>query len=273
MTVTTTVTAPKFSALGIGGHHSAASVTVEWGTPRFIIEKLGPFPLDPCAPISQPHPTAARTMTILDDGLMLPWRDADGRKERVWLNPPYGNGEIEKWLEKMSLHDFGTALIFARTETDAFFRYVWECASALLFMRGRVNFDVIEAFSVIKTKKTFLSGDRAKGNAGAPTVLCAYGMHDADILAACGIEGQFVPLRFPRSVLVEFLAQPTWFEVVRDAIASIAGDRPVRVADIWDAVRNHPKAAGKDNARAKVRQVLQLGAGVSVGRDQWVAPT
>ena len=29
--------------------------------------------------------------------------------------------------------------------------------------------------------------------AGAPSVLCAYGSHEADQLAACGIDGQFVP--------------------------------------------------------------------------------
>lgn len=244
---------PKFSGTGIGGHHSAAATTVEWLTPPpSIIAALGQFDLDPCAPIVQPYPTAARVFTRMDNGLLQRW---DGR---VWLNPPYTNGEIEKWLGRMAEHDFGTALIFARTETDAFFRHVWERASALLFMRGRLNFHLPD-------------GTRAKGNAGAPTVLCAYGMHDADVLAACNIDGSFVPLRFPRSVLVEALTQPTWFEVVRDAVASIAGDKPVTVADIWNAVRSHPKAEGREHARAKVRQVLQLGAGVSVGRDQWMA--
>lgn len=247
------MTPPKFSGTGMGGHHSASAATVEWLTPPSIIAALGPFDLDPCAPIEQPYPTAARVFTRQDNGLLQRWQG------RVWLNPPYTNGEIEKWLGRMAEHDFGTALIFARTETDAFFRHVWDRASALLFMRGRINFHTPD-------------GARAKGNAGAPTVLCAYGMRDADVLATCKIDGQFVPLRFPRSVLVEALSEPTWFEVVRDAVASIAGDRPVRVSDIWEAVRHHPKAAGKEHARAKVRQVLQLGAAVPVGRDQWVAP-
>ncbi|EJN11831.1 DNA N-6-adenine-methyltransferase (Dam) [Bradyrhizobium sp. YR681] len=236
---------------GIGGHHSNRPQTVEWLTPPSIIAALGPFDLDPCAPVDQPYPTAARTFTRRENGLLQRWEG------RVRLNPPYTNGEIEKWLGRMGEHGCGSALIFARTETEAFFRHVWERASALLFMRGRINFHLPD-------------GRRADGNAGAPTVLCAYGMHDADVLAACEIDGQFVPLRFPRSVLVAVLADATWMEIVREAVASAGADGPVRVADIWDVVRTDPKAAGKEHARAKVRQVLQRGAGMSIGRDQWI---
>jgi hypothetical protein len=125
-------TAPRFA--GIGGHHSHKAGTVEWLTPPSIIAALGPFDLDPCAPESQPYPTAARTFTRRDNGLLQAW------KGRVWLNPPYTNGEIAAWLARLAEHGEGTALIFARTETDAFFSHVWERASALLFMRGRINF-------------------------------------------------------------------------------------------------------------------------------------
>lgn len=172
----TRATAPCFS--GIGGHHSHKSGTVEWLTPPEIIAALGPFDLDPCAPLMQPYPTARRVLTARENGLIQKWNG------RVFLNPPYANGVIEKWLARMAEHDHGTALIFARTETDAFFQHVWEQATALLFMRGRINFHLPD-------------GTRAAGNAGAPTVLCAYGVEDADVLAACKISGQFVPLRIP----------------------------------------------------------------------------
>lgn len=255
---------PRFAA--IGGHHSAKATTVEWGTPPAIIAALGPFDLDPCAPIEQPFPTAARRYTMLDDGLLMPWRDEAGRKLRTWLNPPYSNGEIEKWLGKLALHDFGTALIFARTETDAFFRYVWECASALLFMRGRINFHVIEPFSVIKTKRTYLAGDEGVGNAGAPTVLCAYGSYDMDVLAECGIDGHFVPLRLPRSVLVAAL-QPTWTQAVVAWMLDRPG--PVALADLYRAFAAHAKAAGNNNVDAKIRQVLQQGPFRRIARGQY----
>jgi hypothetical protein len=153
-------TAPRFA--GIGGHHSHKAGTVEWLTPPSIIAALGPFDLDPCAPLVQPYPTAKRVYTMCNNGLLQRW---DGR---VWLNPPYANGVIEKWLARMAEHDYGTALIFARTDTEAFHRYVFEMASALLFMEGRINFHLP-------------NGEMAKGNAGAPTVPCLSGCHTQTI--------------------------------------------------------------------------------------------
>lgn len=245
---------------GIGGHHSASAATVEWLTPPEVLAALGAFDLDPCAPIEQPWPTAARRFTVLDDGLAQAW---DGR---VWLNPPYENGEIERWLGRMVEHNRGTALIFARTETEAFRNGVWRAASAILFMHGRIHFHVGEAFSVVRTRQTFAAGDRAKGNAGAPTVLVAYGADDADVLAECGIAGQFVPLLIGRSVVVAGLPAPTWREIVEMALADAEG--PVPVAAIWRAVRSHPRARASRHAREKVRQTLQRHA-ERVGPDRW----
>ena len=37
-------------------------------------------------------------------------------------------------------------------------------------------------------------GVRAEETSGAPSVLVAYGQSDADILAACGLPGAYVPL-------------------------------------------------------------------------------
>ena len=165
--------APRFA--GIGGHHSPKAGTVEWLTPPEIIAALGPFDLDPCAPALQPYPTAARTFTRAHNGLLQRWHG------RVFLNPPYTNDEIGRWLARMADHNHGTALIFARTETEAFHEYIWQRASGLLFMRGRVNFHLPD-------------GSRARGNAGAPTVLCAYGAADAEILARAALNGHFCRL-------------------------------------------------------------------------------
>lgn len=79
-------------------------------------------------------------------------------------------------------HGVGTALIFARTETEIFFETVWRAATAVLFLEGRLYFHHVD-------------GTRAKANAGAPSVLVAYGDHDADILKRCGIAGQYIALR------------------------------------------------------------------------------
>lgn len=256
-------TAPRFS--GIGGHHSHRAGTVEWLTPPSLIEALGGWQSigrDPCTPIEQPYPTARERWTIIDDGLAQQW-DPD---ERFFLNPPYEDGVIALWMSRIADHGNGTALIFARTETDAFFRYGWERAHAALFMRGRINFHIGESFSVIRTRRTFLAGDRAPGNAGAPTVLLAYGEADAERLAESGIDGKFVPLIFSRSVLVSALGDVTWRELVVGILQG--ADGPVAVEAVWSIVREHPKAQGREHARAKVRQILQQ-VGVRIDRGQY----
>jgi len=159
---------------GIRGHHSARAKTDDWLTPPEILNALGPFDLDPCASRNQPWRTATVQFTEDDNGLLQAW------KGRVWLNPPYGK-EAAEWLERMALHGNGIALVFARTETKMFFTSVWPKASALLFLRGRLNFHRP-------------GGDRSTKNAGGPTVLIAYGLSNAHRLEACGIPGAFVRL-------------------------------------------------------------------------------
>jgi phage N-6-adenine-methyltransferase len=225
---------------GIGGHHSAAARTVDWLTPPEIITALGgaeSFDLDPCASENQPWQTARRHYTRRDNGLMLPWEG------RVYLNPPYSTEQLRQWMARMSAHNFGTALIFARTETDVFFKHVWECAAAVMFIRGRLNFHLP-------------NGRRATKNSGAPSILIAYGMHDADVLAYAPIDGQFFPLRIPQSVLIR-AAQPSWRELVEKLLKQHGG--PVPLADLYRAAAEHPKARKNRHYEAKIRQTLQQG--------------
>lgn len=149
----------------------------EWLTPPGILEALGPFDLDPCAPVVRPWPMADRHFTVEENGLLQPWEG------RVWLNPPYGK-ETWKWLNKMALHGDGIALIFARTETEGFFRFVWGFADALLFIRGRLRFHHV-------------NGERSN-NAGAPSVLAAYGKESTAVLEHSGLSGKFISLKGDR---------------------------------------------------------------------------
>jgi len=143
----------------------------EWLTPPEILRPLGPFDLDPCAPVKRPWDTASQHYTVKDNGLALPWSG------RVWLNPPYG-ADAETWLRKLADHGDGIALIFARTETRTWFDLVWGRASAMLFLRKRVRFC------------------DASGKPGtqpcASSVLVAYGGGNAACLAACGLRGALV---------------------------------------------------------------------------------
>lgn len=160
--------------MSIGGHQSAVMGKDEWLTPPVILAALGPFDLDPCSPINRPWDTASQHFTVLDDGLSKPWAG------RVWCNPPYGDA-TGRWLARLADHGRGTALIFARTETRMFVEHVWNKASAIRFLFGRLHFHHV-------------TGQRAAANSGAPSCLVAYGAEDAERLQTAALDGFFVPV-------------------------------------------------------------------------------
>ncbi len=204
---------------GIGSHTKPnQGETNTWLTPEFIIEALGPFDLDPCAaPSPRPWHTAHQYIELPADGLELPWDAVECRscgflnpdqrnefdtrcspgdpcpscgestaphraKMRVWMNPPYGR-ETDAWLEKLSKHRLGTALIFARTETATWTRWVWPHADSILFLEGRLWFHKPD-------------GKRGDSNAGGPSALIAYShaetCHLLDALDLGLLKGQLV---------------------------------------------------------------------------------
>lgn len=164
----------------IGSHERSLSAgSDEWITPKWIIDALGPFDLDPCAAVVMPWQTAERCFTELDNGLLRPWSGL------VWMNPPYGTATAA-WMGRMAEHDNGIALIFARTETEMFFKYVWDKASALLFLRKRVHFHRRDG--ALPSAK----GKGGSGGPGAPSVLVAYGAEATNRLANLTDRGALV---------------------------------------------------------------------------------
>lgn len=153
--------------VSLSGHQSACMKSGEWLTPPEILAALGPFDLDPCAPVVRPWDTAARHYTVEDDGLQREWFG------RVWCNPPFGR-EAVKWLRRMRDHGNGVALIPARTETAMFYETVWGYADGVLFVRGRPHFHYVD-------------GSRAPFNSGAPICLVAYGEANLDALLGSGL--------------------------------------------------------------------------------------
>ena len=160
--------------MSMGGHQSATALKDEWLTPRHVLAALGTFDLDPCAPAVRPWDTAARHYTVMDNGLVQPWEG------RVWCNPPYGL-EAAHWLARCADHGNAMALIFARTETRMFFDHVWPKAQAVLFLEGRLYFHHV-------------CGRKASANAGAPSVLVAYGSANVECLKSCTLAGRYVAL-------------------------------------------------------------------------------
>jgi hypothetical protein len=167
-------------AMSLSSHQSVIGKNDEWLTPPEILQPLGAFDLDPCAPVVRPWDTARKHFTVDDNGLALPWEG------RVWLNPPFNRFHVSKWIEKMADHGNGIALIAARTETVMFFRLVWERAQAVLFIKGRPHFH-------------YVTGERAPFNSGAPMCLVAYGFSNVRWLSIGRVPGQFVRLRDPVS--------------------------------------------------------------------------
>ena len=158
---------------GIGSHTKPyRGATNNWISPPEFIADLGPFDLDPCGCVPQPWPTAETIWC--ENGLLRRWFG------RVWMNPPYGP-DLGTWLRRLSEHGNGIAVTFARTETRAFFEWVWPVASGLRFLKGRPHFYRPD-------------GSRATGNSGGPVVLIAYGEAMASRLEASRLPGAYVRL-------------------------------------------------------------------------------
>ena len=87
----------------------------------------------------------------------------------------YGR-ETDAWLEKMSTHPSGIALIFARTETATWQQWVWPYAHSIFFRDGRLFFHHPD-------------GTRGKSNAGGPSALISYSHADTQAIRDSGLKG------------------------------------------------------------------------------------
>lgn len=145
----------------------------EWGTPWEIVHALGEFDLDPCA--SNANHKAPDFYTKEDDGLALPWHG------RVWCNPPYSQPALYDFCEKMAEHGNGILLIFARTGNKVWQEIIFPKATAVLFLRKRIQ---------------FIDNQGVRGGAaGCDSALIAFGWENVAALESCGIEGKLVVLK------------------------------------------------------------------------------
>lgn len=168
---------PRRKNLGMGGHCLPnEGISKIWLTPPDLLASLGKFDLDPCAaPDPKPWPTATRHITLPEDGLAAEWHG------RVFLNPPYTQ-QMAQWLHKMAQHKNGITLIFARTETELWHKYIWPVADSILFLEGRLYFH-------------YPDGRRGESNAGAPSALIAYSPADTAQLQQSGINGVHLSMK------------------------------------------------------------------------------
>lgn len=154
----------------LGSHQQSIGKSQVHITPKWIIDALGPFDLDPCAAFPRPWDCARDSWTI--NGLILPWYGF------VWLNPPFDRYQVAEWIERLAQHGNGIALLHARTETD-WFRPCWDHATSMLFLDRRIAFYTPQ-------------GVEQPANSGAPPVLVAFGNLAHDRLERSGISGIMV---------------------------------------------------------------------------------
>jgi hypothetical protein len=116
----------------------------EWYTPPEFIKAarlaMGSIDLDPASSeLANKTVGAKRIYTAADDGLTLTWSG------RVWMNPPYEKGLIDRFAEKLRAEvaaGFVTqAVVLVNNATDTrWFATLCEVASMLCFPTGRVRF-------------------------------------------------------------------------------------------------------------------------------------
>lgn len=201
----------------------------DWLTPPALLELFGAFDLDPCAPLNRPWDTALNHYTIHDNGLKQPWTG------RVWMNPPFSN--MEAWIDKMTAHANGMALVNARTETKWFFRGIWDAAYAVFFFKSRIKFVRPDG------------QESATGKMGQ--AVAAYTEADAAILYRANLEGKFVPL------IVKYASnvKTSWRKLVRFLIRECNGI--ATLDQLYGMAMGHPKTAANSNWKAKIRQQVQ----------------
>ncbi len=216
-------------------HENTTMLSDEWLTPRYITKDLGEFDTDPCVPVNMPWTTARIMYNINNNGLLMPW---DGR---IWLNPPYGK-DIDAWMNKMALSNNGLALVFARTETQWFHSFVWNVARGMFFFKRRIKF-------------LDINGNES-GNAGAPSILIAYGKSNNEILAEYPLQGQYVNLEPELFMFIINDISKTWKIIVGEALQML---NDPKLQDIYECVQRIAPNKVKRNKffREKIRQTIQ----------------
>lgn len=114
--------------------------TTDWHTPFEYIEAarivLGGIDLDPASSeLANQTVKATEYFTTDDNGLNHEWHG------RIWLNPPFASGLIERFVDKLLASSFEAAIILVDNATETrWFRKLADNSSAIVFTTGRINF-------------------------------------------------------------------------------------------------------------------------------------
>ena len=133
----------KPAAVPAPRHPELSTESIEYETPPDFFDVLNRkfgFTLDVCSTAA--NAKCRRFFTVRENGLAQKWLDEDGHPARCWMNPPYGDDELMRWMAKAHAEALEGAtvvcLVPARTHTQWFHRL---CGKAeVLFLRGRLRY-------------------------------------------------------------------------------------------------------------------------------------
>ncbi len=110
-----------------------------WVTPRELALKLGRWDLDPCSN-ERSHIISDRRFELercKQDGIVLGRFVA--RSARVFINPPYSHGHVERWVDAYAHVQFCYLLRF--DPSTEWFAKLWPRVELICVLRERINFD------------------------------------------------------------------------------------------------------------------------------------
>lgn len=125
-------------------HVTLNSGNEEWYTPPIYTDAarlvLGCIDLDPASSdVANTSVRASQFFTESDDGLSQQW------KGRVWMNPPYTTGRIDRFVDKLLEHhvagDVPAAVVLTNNATETrWWQRLAQASSAVCFVAGRIRF-------------------------------------------------------------------------------------------------------------------------------------
>jgi hypothetical protein len=163
-------TAREGQLMTLGSHQQCVGKSQGHITPKWLLDRIGPFDLDPCAAVARPWDCAIVNWT--SNGLEQPWFGF------AYVNSPFNRYVVGDWVARLAQHGHGIALIHVWTETE-WFEGIWHHARAILFLVDRIKFCLPD-------------GTEQPHNSGAPLCLVAFGSEALLRLQHCGLAGILV---------------------------------------------------------------------------------
>jgi len=110
-----------------------------WCTPAWLAEAIGKWDLDPCSN-SRSHVRADRRFALEDGEDGLAYREMP-LGLRVFVNPPYSRGQLERWVARYATRAFAFCFLVRLDPSTRWFHTLYRASSLVCMPRRRVHFE------------------------------------------------------------------------------------------------------------------------------------